>query len=186
MKKRVFHSAIIPLLFLVLLSCSSKVTKVTMTFGSFTFDCPNSMRWASAVFEVPDTYRDEQHLYFFDDNEEYVKNFVFAGGDQRVVFTMTMIWTEPEEGLTLADYNSNRRAHLLKEGIWTIISQIEETENSIILRAAPYKERIQDYGVQYTKWFKKDDWMGYVNLIIREEADAKYRNVIEGILKSVK
>ncbi len=184
-KNRIFLFLI--LLMMTLSSCSSKKT---VTAGSFTFDCPKDMELTIAEdVEVPDVYRDVQALSYTNGKEEYgERSFLLSPDDPHLIFHMSMIWAEPEEGYTLSDLNDMKRAGLQKnDGTWTVFTQIEKKDDSIILRAAPNKKtEIQDFGVYYYRWFSKDDGIGYVELYVREDADAKYRDAIETILKTMK
>ena len=175
------------LLVMDLFSCSSKKT---MTVGSFTFDCPKDMDLTiKEDVEVPDVYRDVQALSYTNEKEEYnERSFILSPDDPHLIFHMSMFWAKPEEGYDLSDFNDMKRAALQKNGgTWTIFNQIEKTEDSIILRAAPYqKTEIQDYGIYYYRWFRKDDGIGYAELFVREDAEVKYRDAIEMILKSMK
>ena len=171
-----------------LFSCSSKKT---VTAGSFTFDCPKDMEWIiTEDVEVPDVYRDVQYLMYSNEKEEYgERSFIRSPDDPHFILDMEMIWVKPEEApYTLSELNDMKRAGLQKNGgTWTVFTQIEKKEDSIILRAAPYqKTEIQDYGVWYYRWFDKEDGTGYVELYVREDADAKYQDIIVSILKSIR
>ncbi len=99
---------------------------------------------------------------------------------------MELILSDLIEGDDIKEYASNVRASLMKnDGIWTIQSVIEEKDDSIFFRAAPYKEEIQDNGIHYYRHFLKDKGARFSHIIVREEADDQYRKLIDTILKSL-
>ncbi len=165
-----------------LFSCSSKKS---VTLGSFAFDCPSDIELTVIETEKADAFKDVQSVRYVDEKEEYERTF-FVDTPEHLVFQMDMIWVEQQEGVSLSDLNNARRSDFLKNDTWTVLEQIEEKEDSIILRAAPYKEDIRDMGIYYIRYYKKGDGIGYINLLIREDAEEKYRDAVEMILKTMK
>ncbi|MBR3358506.1 MAG: hypothetical protein IKG46_11885 [Solobacterium sp.] len=100
---------------------------------------------------------------------------------------MAVLIDPGEDGLSIEDYTKARLKSLSgNNNIWSVISTIEKKEDSIITRAAPYYEAVQDMGVHYFRFFKKDDKVALIDITVREEADEKYRKAVETILKTAK
>ena len=119
-----------------------------------------------------------------EENANYKREF---RSPEECVFEMAVLIDPGEDGLSIEDYTKARLKSLSgNNNIWSVISTIEKKEDSIITRAAPYYEAVQDMGVHYFRFFKKDDKVALIDITVREEADEKYRKAVETILKTAK
>ena len=184
MKRRSYIGISIIFLCLILLcSCSSNKT---IKCGSFDLAYPKDIDLKQKEASKVDSYRENYVFACYDDAAAYERNFLFSE-EEDCVFTMELIYADLAQGDDIKKYASDMRASLMNhDGIWTLQSVIEEKDDSVIFKAAPYRKEIEDHGVIYCRYFLKDDGVGFARIIVREEADDKYGKIIESILKKLK
>lgn len=185
MKRRSYIGISIIFLCLILLcSCSSNKT---IKCGSFDLTCPKDIDLKQKEASKVDFYRENYVFVCYDDTVSYERNFLFSEEEEDCVFTMDLIYADLAQGDDIKKYASDMRASLMNhDGIWTLQSVIEEKDDSVIFKAAPYRKEIEDHGVIYCRYFLKGDGVGFACIFVREEADDKYGKIIESILKKLK
>ena len=177
--RKIISGILILFLGAVLISCCSDER---LKLGTFTLRYPSNLNISEISCEAPETYQEYHYLQCLEKDAAYKKEFL---SEDECVFEVYAILNEAIDGKTIENYTNERRASLVKnDGIWSVFSTIEETEESIITRAAPNHEEIQDMGVRYFRFFRKDKGIALIEVIVREEADEKYRSAIETILKN--
>jgi len=175
--------SVIFLCLILLCSCSSNET---IKCGSFDLAYPKDIDLRQKEASKVDSYRENYVYACYDDAAAYERNFLFSE-EEDCVFTMELIYADLAQGDDIKKYASDMRASLMShDRIWTLQSVIEEKDDSIIFKAAPYRKEIEDHGVFYCRYFLKDDGVGFARIIVREEADDKYGKIIESILKKLK
>ena len=154
--------------------------------GSFDLAYPKDIDLKQKEASKVDSYRENYVFACYDDAAAYERNFLFSE-EEDCVFTMELIYADLAQGDDIKKYASDMRASLMNhDRIWTLQSVIEEKDDSVIFKAAPYRKEIEDHGVIYCRYFLKDDGVGFARIIVREEADDKYGKIIESILKKLK
>lgn len=174
------------LVFVVVCLCSCSSNE-TIKSGSFTLECPKDLELVESEDIQNGIYR-EVHYLTYSGEDKYDRTYLF-GQEDNEVFEITLILNEKEPGKTAIDYSSEMRASLTDHGNggwWTVFSEIENKEDSISFKASPNRKEIQDYGVQYYRFFEKDGGIAVVQITVREDANNKYENTIKQILNSVK
>ena len=166
----------------VVASCSN-YSKKTVKTGTFSFECPDKIVLEEMTVNYHESY-EELHYLVNKGNVKYDRTYLF-GQDDNEVFEMTLYLINKEEK-TINDLCEELRSSLNKEGFWTIYKEIENKSDNISFKVSLNRKEIQDYGVQYYRFFEKADKFALVKITIREDADSQYEEVIRSLLKSVR
>lgn len=164
--------------------CSCSKDK-TVKVGSFELKCPKDIVLKEDEVEQIEEFRERRFLKYRSE-EKYDRKYLFGQEDDEV-FEITIVHSDIENDMTVKEYSDYSKAGLIKNsGMWTILSDIENTDDSVTFKALPNHKEIQDYGVQYYRYFVKDGGIVVVNITVREDADEKYGSIIKEIILSVK
>ena len=158
----------------------------TINLGSFTFENPGNISLGEFIDSQTDKYREDHYLICSQENADYQRKCIFFPEDEKCIFEMAVMWKD-DEGGNIEDYKSSFYLSLMNlTDRYRKVSVIEQEENSIMYRVAPNYPEDQDLGVSYYRYFRKGDGIGFVEIIIREDAEKEYRSAIETILKTMK